>query len=517
MTRLGSILLFSGFVFLILWFVSMRALAGALMPFVWVFLGLGLVAVIGAVVKDLEFFKELATQRATKYGMNLSVLLILVIAILVGINFIAFKNVKKFDLTKAGVNSISEQTKNILKNLKSELTIRAFINDGQDTAGMTQRFKDLTDHLKAANSKVASLVINPVKKPAEAKAYEITMNGTIVFEYMGKKTKVEEISEQVFTNAIIKITREKNKRIYFITGHGERDLEDSNPDGIGNFKKYLTDSSYDVLALSFLDKKSVPDDAEMIVIAGPKQPYLEPEIKAIKDYLFNGGKALIAIDPGTKSNLSGLTKSIGVEFKNNYILDQLGQLVGGGGATAVGIGYSPLHDVTKDFKQAMTIFHIASHVKADSNKPDAIEIEEIVKSSPASFSKAELKAGDVKYIEGKDAKGPLGIVLSVKGKMKKETAASGEAKEFNAIVVGDSDFLTNQLIDAQLNHDLALNTVAYLAKDKDLVSIRPKSFEGSAITITQIQSAILFYGLVLILPFIILVSGGVVWYRRRTA
>lgn len=497
--------------------MSMRALAGALMPFVWVFLGLGIAALVGAVVKDFAFFKDLATQRTTKYGMNLSVLVILVVAILVGVNFVGYRHVKKIDLTKAGVNSISEQTKSILNNLKGDLILRAFINEGQDTVGMQQKFKELTDLFKGASSKVSALVINPVKKPEEAKAFGITANGTVVLEHQGKKTKVEEISEQAFTNAIIKITREKNKVVYFVTGHGERDFESGSPEGAQNFKKYLTDSSYDVLPLSFFEKKEVPENAELVIIAGPKQAYLEPEIKAIKNYLFKGGKVLLALDPGTKNNLGGLAKLIGVEFKNNYILDQLGQLVGGGGATAVGINYSPLHEVTKEFKQAMTIFHLASQVTTDKNKPDAIVVDEIVKSSPASFAKNEIKQGEAKYIDGKDVKGPLGIVASVKGKMRKDADTQGDAGDFSAIVVGDSDFLTNQLIDAQLNHDLALNIVAYLAKDADLVSIRPKTFEGTTLTITQTQSALLFYGLVFILPLIIFVTGGFVWYRRRTA
>jgi ABC-type uncharacterized transport system involved in gliding motility auxiliary subunit len=517
MSKLGQTLLFLGLIFLVLWFVSFRALAGGLMPFVWVLLALGLACILGAVFKDIRFFIELSGQRATKHGLNLGVLVVIVAALMVGVNFIGFRHVKKFDYTKEKLNSLSDQTKNILKTLDSDLDVRGFFAENQQQ-GMTDaaRFKEITDLYVSQSPKVKVTHIDPIKRPDQAKTYDVNASGSVVLEYKGKKSKFEDISEQGFTNAIIKITRDKNKSIYFITGHGERDIESGDVVGAQNFKKYLTDSSYDVKTLSFTQQQKIPEDAALVIIAGPKQAYFDAEIKAINEYLYKGGKLFLALDPGTKTNLGSLTKSWGLEFKNNYILDQLGQLVGAGGATAVGINYSTSNEITKNFKQDMTVFHLASQLKPSQTRQVGINIEEIVKSSPASFSKNEIREGAVKFVEGKDEKGPLTVVAVVTGKLKDE-AGRGPAQEFQAVVSGDSDFITNQLIDAQLNHDLALNSVAYLAKDKELVSIRPKQSEGTMITITQTQSTVLYYGLVFILPLLIFVTGGSFWYRRRTA
>jgi len=516
MSRLGTILLFIGLLLLVFALVAFRALTGQLMPFVWVLFGCAGACILGAIFKDIKFFIDLAGQRTTKHGLNLGALVIIVLVIVVLINFIGYKNPKKFDFTKEGLHSLSDQTKNILKGLDSDLEVKAYFVDNQNEgASEKAKFKDVAELYTAQSSKVKVVYINPIKSPEKAKADNITAAGTVLLKYKGRTSKFEDLTEQGFTNSIIKITHEKNKIVYFVTGHGERDPEGTGPTEIQEFKKELSDSSYDVQTLSFAEKQKVPDDAALVIVAGPKQAYFEPEIEALKDYLYNGGKLFIALDPGTKTNLGKLTHDVGIEFSNNYILDPFGQLVGGGGATAVGMEYSKTSDITKGFSKNMTVFHIASPLKTSKDKPAAITTDDIVKSSPASFSKTDIKEGEVKFNPAKDEKGPLTIVESAQGKLP-DVPGKPPAKDFQVVVAGDSDFLTNQLLNFQLNHDLALNAVSFLASDKDLVSIRPKQSEGSSLAMTQVQSTVLFYGLVWILPLAIFFTGGTFWYRRRT-
>jgi len=301
MSRLGSVLLFIGLLFLVAWFVAMRAMSGTLLPFVWVLLAIGLGCFFGAIAKDIRFFVDLAGQRTTKHGVNLGVLVIIVLAILVMVNFISYKHIKKFDYTKEGLHSLSDQTKSIVKSLDSDLEVRGFFGENQQEASERNRFKDLSDLYISQSSKVHVQFINPVKSPEKAKEFDINSSGVVSIEYKGRKAKLDELTEQSFTNAIIKVSRDKNKVIYFVTGHGERDISSGEPTELQNFKKALTDSSYDVKTLSFTEKQQVPDDASVVVIAGPKTAYFEPEIKALNDYLYKGGKLLLALDPGTKN------------------------------------------------------------------------------------------------------------------------------------------------------------------------------------------------------------------------
>jgi ABC-type uncharacterized transport system involved in gliding motility auxiliary subunit len=517
MSKLGTFLLFFGIVLVGAGFVAIRALGGSnLMPFVWVLLGGGLASWVAMLFVDMRFFLELATQRTTKHGLNLGALVIIVAVVLGMVNFIGFKHPKKLDYTKEGLHSLSDQSKSIVKALDSDLEVKGyFVDNQQEGSNEKSKFKDVSDLFMAQSSKLKVVTINPMKFPEKAKEDNVTASGTVVLKYKGRTSKFEDLTEQGFTNAIIKVTRDKNKIIYYVQGHGERDFDGTEPTQLQNFKKDLTEASYDLKPLSFAEKQKVPEDAALVIIAGPTQAYFDPEIDALQNYVYGGGKVFVALDPGTKTNLGKFVHTMGIDFENKYILDPLGQLVGGGGATAVGLNYSKSSDITKGFRQNMTVFHLASPLKVSKDKAPAIATDEIVKSSPASFSKAEIREGEVKFNEGKDEKGPLPIMISAKGKLPAITGKA-EPKEFEAVVVGDSDFLSNQLINFQLNHDLALNTVSYLAADKELVSIRPKQSEGSSLAMTQVQATVLYYGLVFVFPILIFLTGGTFWYRRRT-
>jgi ABC-type uncharacterized transport system involved in gliding motility auxiliary subunit len=97
-----------------------------------------------------------------------------------------------------------------------------------------------------------------------------------------------------------------------------------------------------------------------------------------------------------------------------------------------------------------------------------------------------------------------------------KTAGTSEAAEFNVVVAGDSDFLSNQWLFQYFNRDLALNSVAFLAKDEDLISIRPKVGKTSNLELPR-GRAIVYGILFLAFPLLLFIVAGVFWYRRRGA
>ena len=81
------------------------------------------------------------------------------------------------------------------------------------------------------------------------KQYEIKTDGTLVFEYDGKSTRSEEVSEEAITNAIINVSRQGEKTIYFTQGHGEPDTDDSGETGYSEAKAGLEKLSFKVKKL----------------------------------------------------------------------------------------------------------------------------------------------------------------------------------------------------------------------------------------------------------------------------
>lgn len=493
----------------------MRLLVPEVGQYPYVFLG-GFIVLMGiAGAKDFAFYKEFFSLKTTRHGLNMGTLILLVIALLGGINFVAHKRDKKWDVTEEKLNSVSEQTEKIAKSLNSELSVKGFFteNNAEEAAG-EQRFKALLKLYEEENSLIKSQTINPVKRPDLAQQFNVQTAGTIVLEYKGKKSTLNDVSEEALTNAIVKITRDRNKVIYFMTGHGELDLDENRESGASDFKRALEDSSYEVKKFNFVEAKAIPGDAEVLAVLGPSQPLLKPEMDALFEFAKKGGKLLLAADPDKNHNLGELTEKLGVHLKKNYIVDQVGQLVGASGAMAIGMSYSTSSDITKSFKgNMMTGFFISSSVKKDEKAPSTLRYDEIVKSSPGSFSKQSLSSGEVKFNKETDEQGPLAIGITVQGTL----GDGADKKEFSAAIFGDSDFFSNQVFKFQLNKDLAVNSAAFLAKDSELISIRPKVAKGTQLAITDTQAKLLLFGFLIPLPIVFFGTGVTTWLRRRNA
>ncbi len=84
------------------------------------------------------------------------------------------------------------------------------------------------------------------------------------------------------------------------------------------------------------------------------------------------------------------------------------------------------------------------------------------------------------------------------------------------MIFGDSDFVSNKSIAQGLNRDLALNSFSFLAQEDDLISIRPKQPKGTQLMMTK-YTQLGLVGAGVGLPLILLILGGVVWFRRRGA
>lgn len=336
-------------------------------------------------------------------------------------------------------------------------------------------------------------------------------------EYNGHRVRIDSgFGEEQITAALIKATRRGNKKIYFVVGHGERDLNGDGPDGISTFKSTLEQSSFKVETLNLTEKTAVPDDAAFVAIVGPQTQFLKPELDILRAYAAKGGHFFLALDPGEKHQLANLVKSFGGEFENNYIIT-FNPLVGRGAAAAIGAFYDQTNEITKPFVngQSRTLFDMASEVTLAPSKPAAIKGFELIKTGDNSFTMQELK-----QVSGVKDHKPHTVAIELKGQIPPALNAKVQnekpSKDFDAVVVGDSDFLANKTIEVGLNKDFAMNVVASLSGEADLVSIRPREAKSDHLIITN-ESKIGVVAAGLGLPVILLILSGVTWYRRRGA
>jgi len=375
-----------------------------------------------------------------------------------------------------------------------------------------------------------------VKSPAKAQAYDVRGPWPIlVVEKGDKRERISSDGEQDITNALIKITREGKKTVCLVEGEGERASDDTGERGFSGAKSSLTKSLYDVKSVFLLREKKVPADCTVLILGGPQKDLLPETTAAIRNYVKAGGKALLMVEPELKEaypNVVALLKDWNIEAGKDVVVDVsgMGQLFGFSELAPLAIEY-PWHPITKDFRLP-TLYGGARSVEAGKATIEGVTAQDLVKTSPQSWAESDIALkGPIKFDEGKDRKGPIALaaVATVRGPAPTPTpspspaaspAASPaleppKAPEGRVVAVGDADFASNALLGFQGNQDFFLNTIAWLAEDADLISIRPKEAENQAMFLSrQAQQNVAWLALA-ILPGLFVVLGVVTWWRRR--
>ena len=571
MSRLSKILwLICGV--LLVSFMAVRFMLGYWPPFILYALIVPILLFIVAIVIDFKTYVEFFTMRTTKHGLNMGTMILLTFALIVALNVISVFNDKTWDLTKEKLHSLEKLSKDVLKTLEGDLGIKVFYNGSREKNQAVQLKRSLRLYSEAS-SRVKLQLIDAYVENVLAREYFQNLRSkdpvSIFVDYQKNRVRVETPSgqgrlEEKVTNAIIKVTRTSKKAIYILRGHGERETTLSSPtggfpappqggdeaqnlEGIHAFKKALEDSSFIVKDLNLLESGSIPDDLDLLVIAGPRSPLFQNEIPDLKKYALKGGRFLIAIDPGEKHEMSSFLKFLGVDFKDNYIINDVAILFGRGRASVLGVTYSPTSQVTKDLAKMRgfyTTFDFASEVmpvpKIEMSIKD-FSSENLIQSHHQSYALKSLtmKKGE----KQKKKRKPYTLSLSIKGKLSptslkeplssessqsfddikktkditadvKDISAS-DVKEFKAIVFGDSDFLAGKNF-FSANRDVALNSVSYLLDEGDLVSIRPKRVKTTPFQITSLRfNTVVLSGL--FLPVLLFCFSVWFWYRRRNA
>ncbi len=420
------------------------------------------------------------------------------------VNFLAVRYEKKWDVTKEGLNSLSEQSEKVLSGLKSDVTFVLLYSKAEQAEQHKKQVADFVQlyHEKSTHIKFESY--SALSRPDLAQKYEFKSGEMALFaDYQDKHLKIDNVSEEGITKTLMKLTRDQanRKTIYFTTGHGERELEGERPETASNFKAEL-ETTYNVKTIKLIES-DVPVDASALVILGPSQLFLPAEIAKIKNYAKSGGHLFIAADPGEKHNVQQIDQIFGVDFHNDYVLDTRVQLSQVGPIIALGSIHSKTSDITKSV--ADQLFLLASSLSKAKDAPADFKFEDLVSTNQVTkgVEKLEQKPKVV-------SSGPHTIVMKVVGRLE------GSDKEFNAIIAGDSDFALNQLYPQYGNRDLLMNVVSFLAKDEDLISIHAKTPKATKIQL--IGNYFNFLAIFLILsPIIMILSSGVIWWRRRTA
>lgn len=492
---------------------------------------LGAILILTGVYRSFRGITAWLNQRSTIAGLNVALMTMLVLGIIGLVEVISAKHNARFDLTAGKRYTLADQTRKVVRGLAGDIHITAFFRADQaerrPAEDLLRQYADLSPRFRFE-------VIDPDRNPGRAKRYGIATYGTTILETQEKEEKIAELDEEHLTNGLIKLLREGKRTIYFLTGHGENELEDKSRNGYRQAKEAIEKANYQVKELLLLREREVPRDASMLVISGPKRDLTEPELQALQRFVWRGGKLLIQLDPYAAPTLKAFVSRYGIKVGDDVIVDQYARTMGGDYLMPIVSTYYP-HAITQNFTLA-SLFPFARSVDVAKPSPDGVTVQKLGETGPGSWAetdKGEVNRGQISFEQGQDRPGPVpvGAIATVRV----EQATAGAEADRNTtgsnteqgtqmqsgvarlVVYGNSAFASNNFLKFSGNRDLFLNSISWLAEEEAMISIRPQETQSTPIILSAAQGRMVFWMLVVVIPGLFLVSGtSMVLGRRRS-
>ena len=508
----------------------------------------GLVLLFLALAFSAKNVAAFLIGRQGRYGANILIMsaAFLVIAILV--NFLLFRNSLRVDATATRIFTLSPQAVSVLDNLDTAVQATLFY----DPSSAREQFQaeqtsDLLNELSRRTNKLTYRLEDPELNPTLASRYGVITYPTLMFEELssGRLQEVRCIpspecnnyTEQELIASILVVTGQEQKKVYFLTGHKEKglsveastlELGDEGYDlAIGGMRR----DNYQVRFLNLLERGEVPEDAAVLVIAGPQQDLTAEEKEAILDYLKRGavredgtvaGARLLGLfDPETPESFADLLRNWGIQLGYYPIADIFSS-----------VADEPLTPIVQRSNQQYisrqgipiteqlntNIFPGATAVDLtvtdQIDVPTYINIYRMIVSTP---SWMETDPEEIQFNPNEEEMNvwPYATVIEALGTFTEEPADLGNPPVAKFVIFGDSDFPKNRFYASFDNADLLLNSVNWLAEDYDLISIRPKVVPFRELVVTAGERDFIKWSSWFLPPAVMVLLGFYVWWRRR--
>ncbi len=459
--------------------------------------------------------------RSTQTNANILVSVVAMAVILVLINVVAVRYDLRLDLTEGGLFTLSPQTRQLVQGLAQPVKVWVVT-----TAPDPNLREQLERYQRLNPERFQFEFVDPNRDPLTVQRLQITQNNTLVVEAGSSRQQLPQPPapdlESNLTPILSKVVNRGEAIAYFVQGHGEVSLEANG--GSLSFAQAvgaLGREGYRTEPLNLVQAE-IPEDADVLVLAGPQRPLFPGEVEKLQDYLAEGGRLLLLIGPRVDAGLDPLLEEWGVVLGNDILIEVRSVSLGIGPAVALVTSYGD-HPITAPLaaQRLMTLFPLARSVETEAR--EGIQATPLLRTSPQSWGETstDLENTPVQFDPDSDKPGPLtlGVALTrnpEKSEANAETAETeAEPEEARFVVIGNVNFAVNGNLQQQGNQDLFLNTLNWLTEQTDQISIRPKSITDRRLTLTGQNFRWLVLGSTVLLPLLALGSGAALWWQRR--
>jgi len=465
--------------------------------------------------------------------LNTSAALLFATAIVLMLNYLSYRHYHRTDWSAKQFYSLSSKTTGLLDTLEKPLEVTVFFQPGnvlyEDIHNLLREYQFHTDQLNIQ-------WVDPDRDIAQteelAVKYQVSEPNVVVFSYEGrnKYKRADEIAqidaskgdpkliafkgEQAFSSAIQEVVQKTVPTVYFLTGHGERDIENFDTrTGFSGLSQLIERDNVDVQTLELSLEKQIPADCAALIIAGPSQKMSTTEADLINSWLRRSGRLLVLADSRQESGLEPLLREWGVVLRNDIVLDPARTMTG----REVFVSAYTTHPVTKKLNTTAAIFHLPRSVEPDttqSTSADRPRVTPLALSSESSWSESQPDESPAQYDEGTDdILGQISLAVAVE-----KGATAGrldmQIRPTRMIVFGDSGFVSNGGLTGG-DTSLFMSSLNWLLDREQLMAIAPKAVDDTQLKLTRDDIQMLFWSVVLGIPILTAFPGLVLWIRRR--
>ncbi|MEM1058190.1 MAG: Gldg family protein [Verrucomicrobiota bacterium] len=498
----------------------------------------------GPEVPEEEPVNSRLAARQSRFRGNLSnfVSVVLVLFIYLMVNFLGFKYYDRWDVSPSGLYNLSGKTEALLANLPGPVTITTFFTRSSENPSKlsAQIYKLIESYQGKGGSNIQVRILDPLHDHEEARSLARELNfgedsNLVIFEYEGKKLAVPEDrmgavqqsgfrpgdvrlvsfdGEAVFTSTIQSLVEGEASVVYFLAGHGELSLEDASSfAGVGKIRPMIERDNIQPRSLNLLETGDVPEDADALVVMGPRQSLAKFEVEAISRYLDANGKLYLMQAPDTTSGLEALLPRYGLRLANDVLRARANL----GGQTRlisnVLVNFSDHPSVVNLQKFNLELKNVRSiFLLPNSDGQPNPKVFPLLVAPEAYWGETNLADPAASFDPRSDTRGPLAVAAAYDG----GKVADGEVEVAGTrlVVIGTTEFLANRSV-TSAGLDFFLNTLDWMLEKELAVGIAPKAPAEFPIAISPLQMRVIVASVCVVVPLLVLLLGGILWYTRR--
>jgi hypothetical protein len=496
-------------------------------------------------------------SRMHRWSISLNVALstLAVLALVTMINYLAARHFSRVAVAARSQVEFSPLTKRTLEALTN--VVKVIIYFDKDSALYDSVWSMLKEY-KYANPRIVVQTVDYVRDPAAAQLIktkyglsEVNDKNVIIFDGAPDKAGTEgqrrlvhegELSEldisqlvsgqsrdvrrthfkgeMLFTSALQHVSASRPLKAYFVQGHAEHSPDSSDKlMGYSKFAGVLKDNNIKYETLTLYGSGDIPADCNLLIIAGPSDPFLAEEIEKVERYLKQSGRLLMLFNWATAKKATGLEKLIarwGVEVGSNVVVDRDNSLQQD---NDIVVSRFSDHPLTKPLLQGRGLYMILPRTigrMQGGSSADAPKVEVLATTGPNGRVHTDIQEKPPAiHPRPDDYVGTVPLIASVeKGTIRGISADRGSTR---MVVVGDSYFLRNGPIENFANLEFASYAINWLlARNEFLLALPPRPIKEYKLSMTQSQRAAVSWILLAGMPGSVLVMGLLVWFRRRT-